>query len=116
MIEIQLERDTVRLGETVTGKIIWSFPPAKFKEGIAKLVWYTEGRGGQDYEYVQQMRFDIDPDAGQPQIFPFAFPIPGLAPISYDGKLLRVLWRVEVFPMAMITMQSTQQPIKVLPR
>lgn len=120
MIEIQLDRDTFKLGETVKGQAIWNFPKGKkYKAGCVQLLWRTEGRGSIDQELVQTISLTIDPDAVLPQVFPFAFLIPPMSPISYDGQLLRILWQVLAYPISsgiQFRPQSTQIPIQVLPR
>ncbi len=57
------------------------------------LRYYTQGRGDRDSQTVVGHEFPVDSygrvDAG------FELPVPLAGPISYDGRLIRVLWEVE---------------------
>ena len=58
-----------------------------------RLVMETEGRGDRDTRRIGEIEAAVD-EFGMAS-HPFRLPVPSDAPISYDGSLMRVLWRIE---------------------
>jgi hypothetical protein len=91
---IQIEpRDGVtafRPGDEVAGTVRWRLdrPPASF---LLRLLWYTEGAGGQDVGVVEST---LLAEPGQEGSSPFRFRLPP-GPYSFSGKLISLLWAVE---------------------
>jgi hypothetical protein len=84
MMEIALVggRASFRPGEAVEGVVTGGSPALE-----ARLFWYTEGKGTQDLEVVASQRLDA---SGR---FRLALPA---APYSFSGKLISLIWAVEV--------------------
>src|SRR5438105_294430 len=85
MIRLELSQESVHNGERVTGHATWSGgkEPRTFQV-ICR--WRIEGKGRKREEVV-------DTAGGGSQIA-FDFAIPGSGPLSYDGKLFRIVWEI----------------------
>lgn len=61
-----------------------------------RVGWHTEGRGDMDQGNAQLWRLDALPRVGslEGDRYRFETDIPSDAPVSYDGKLIRVIWAV----------------------
>jgi len=57
------------------------------------LSYHTEGRGDEDSRSAPGLEFALEVHGGLQTRFELA--VPGNSPISYDGRLLRVLWTLE---------------------
>jgi hypothetical protein len=78
-------------GETIAGTVSWQLePPLESVE--LRLVWYTEGKGDQDLEIVETAAF---PTPGIVDRRSFTLHLPD-GPYSFSGKLISVLWTLEV--------------------
>ena len=85
------ERTAFRPGETIEGAIGWELPePPQTIE--VRLFWHTRGKGTEDIEVVDQVRFDQPAAQGAE---PFRFTAPD-QPYSFSGRLISVLWSLEV--------------------
>lgn len=118
MIEIDLDDATVALGETVGGRVVWD-PSEKAPDGVkVELAFATEGRGSVDRGVVAgaEREFHGDPTMVPPW-FEFELTVPDDAPVSYDGNLIRVVWRVEArLDVAWARDPKTHVEVRVLPR
>lgn len=93
MIQVET-RDGVtsfRPGDEVAGRAWWQLdrPPS---EVVARLFWYTQGKGTQDVVVVQEETF---PAPGGQDQRKFSFRLPA-GPFSFSGQLISLLWAVEV--------------------
>ena len=99
---IEFTRAQVPAGGSVAGRIAWRpGAPAPAGEAMAWLVWRLEVvdwttlamgvSGFEDYAVVDRMR--LDPQVGTGT---FEFRIPEQGPVSYEGKLFRVIWEIVV--------------------
>lgn len=96
MIDLRLTEAQVRLGHTITGSATWHTDKAP-ERVAARVGWLTEGRGDRDDEYFGEASLDVgDSEFGTPDRFDFTLQIPPDGPPSYDGKILRIVWVVEV--------------------
>ena len=96
MIDIHLAESQVRLGRTVSGSATWHTDKAPDRVA-ARVGWVTEGRGDRDDEYFDEASLDVgQSEFGRPDRFDFTLQIPPDGPLSYDGKILRIVWVVEV--------------------
>ena len=92
---IQVEtRDGItsfRPGDEVSGRAWWQLarPPG---EVVARLFWYTQGKGTQDVVVVQEETF---PAPGGEDQRRFSFRLPE-GPFSFSGSLISLIWAVEV--------------------
>lgn len=80
-----------RPGDVVEGRAWWQIdsPPT---EVVARLFWYTQGKGTQDIGIVAEESF---PAPGAQDRRTFSFKLPA-GPFSFSGKLISLLWAIEV--------------------
>jgi len=101
MIRIVLSEETVRNGERVKGSVTWQADGSKTPRSIEVVCrWRTEGKGTKRQEIVDTVARENPPSEA---VIPFDVAIPLYGPLSYDGKLLRVIWEIAVnadLPMA----------------
>jgi hypothetical protein len=90
-LQTQDERTVYRPGETVAGVASWELPEAPRAVEV-RLFWYTEGKGTQDVEVVDSVRFESPPAAHQ-EAFELTL---GEGPFSFSGKLISLLWAIEL--------------------
>ncbi|MDO5682414.1 MAG: sporulation protein [Propionibacteriaceae bacterium] len=97
MISVEFETpEPFVVGQSVYGVATWD--PVGVTRGRAFIItvgWRTEGRGDTDTGVIAT--FNIPFTSGQPTTvttFPFQFQLPPDGPVTYHGKLLRVLWSV----------------------
>lgn len=116
MIAIDVLTDVVECGETVRGVVRWA-PEEKMPRGIdVELTYHTEGRGDLDRKVVARARHDIVEGEGAGEL-PFELVVPVDGPISYDGRLMRVIWTVTAsLDMRLARDPSSAEVITVFPR
>lgn len=92
-IHVQLIDDKIhyRPGDILEGVVFWDLPepPASVE---LRLFWATQGKGTQDVEVVHVEKFDR---AEKQDRRPFRIDLP-IGPYSVSGKLVSVVWGVEV--------------------
>jgi hypothetical protein len=89
MIRLEVTQENVRTGEQVTGHASWSSSNAKAPRDFRVTCrWRIEGKG-------RRKENVIDTAAGGNEIA-FEFGIPLSGPLSYDGKLFRIIWEIVV--------------------
>ena len=118
MIEIRLAKEAVTAGENIAGVACWisqgeSKPPEAF---VVKVGWVVEGRAGFEMNTLFEKK-EVPAAPGMPIQIAFDVPTPPEGPISYDGELVRVIWRV--FATAEISWAidpKKEVPVRVLPR
>jgi len=101
MIRIALSPETLRNGGRISGNATWRADGTKTPRKIDVICrWRVEGKGKMREEIIDRVeRADVATEA----VIPFEFDIPHHGPLSYDGKLLRIIWEVAVdvdLPMA----------------
>ena len=79
-------------GEAVAGRVDWKALPADSDSIEIRLIWFTRGKGTRDFEVVESMTVDTPTTAGETG---FQFIAPRY-PNSISGKLISVVWAVEV--------------------
>lgn len=121
MSQIQVEiRDgatSFRPGEVVEGSAFWQLATGP-REVVARLIWYTRGKGTQDVAVVEELAYDAPaPSSRQP----FRFRLPA-GPFSFSGTLISLVWAVEVLAQpgevagrAEITVSPTGEEIRLQP-
>jgi hypothetical protein len=78
-------------GEAVEGTVSWQLEkPAQSVE--LRLFWYTQGKGDQDVGVVSTVPFP-EPALQDRRGFRISLP---LGPYSFSGKLISLLWALEV--------------------
>lgn len=93
MIQVET-RDGVtsfRPGDEVSGRAWWQLDRQP-DEVVARLFWYTQGKGTQDVVVVQEEAF---PGPGREDQRTFSFRLPE-GPLSFSGRLISLIWAVEV--------------------
>jgi hypothetical protein len=93
MMQISLEKPSKAFdrGEMIRGRVEWNdLQPLKSLE--IRLIWLTRGKGDRDVSIVQQRVFTAPAPSGR-QDFEFAAPN---APYSFSGKLISLIWAIEV--------------------
>jgi hypothetical protein len=90
-ISIQLDQASseFQAGTTLSGKVLWS-TAAAIKKIELRLFWFTEGRGSQDIELVDERNWDTTGQGEEP----FEFTLPA-EPYSFSGKLISLQWALE---------------------
>lgn len=99
-IIIRLDGDTMTYqpGESFSGEYwIESLDAEQPKAIELSVLWFTEGKGGEDMAVHEFQRRDIDEgmavDPCRPE--PFATVLPN-SPLSYDGRMIHIQWCVRV--------------------
>ena len=96
MIDVRLSDSTISRGNSISGSATWTGtkPPDRV---TARVGWVTEGRGDENSEYFDEAEMEISgSEFGSVESFSFTLRVPIDGPPSYDGKILRILWVVEV--------------------
>lgn len=87
-----------RPGETLSGEyLLDSFMPGELTAIEASVLWYSEGKGDEDFAVHEFWRRDAEDgdvlDVRRPQRFSTTLPH---SPLSYDGTILKLRWCVRV--------------------
>lgn len=90
-IEIADGRTAFEPGETVEVIAGWSLPQEPEAVEV-RLAWATRGKGTEDMAVVRRERFER-PKAVDGRRFPLELPT---APYSFSGKLVSLVWILEV--------------------
>ena len=115
MIEIRVDTPLVECGETVRGLVTWSVegdrPP---RAVVVELGYRTEGRGDTDHGRAESIRHDAG--AATSGEVPFELRVPDGGPITYDGRLIRVIWSVSAsLDLQMARDEAGSAPVTVFP-
>ena len=97
-LQLTLSDEVIELGEEIRGRLVWT-PTATTKVNAATVTagWWTEGRGDRDSGALPLVSLNLPGnqfESGQSLSLSFVLKMPLLAPFTYDGKLLRILWEV----------------------
>jgi hypothetical protein len=84
-----LDAQTVECGGMITGTASWTGNRRRDQVAVALRYW-TQGRGDRNAGVVASFPLSAD-ETGQGR---FQLPVPPLGPVSYNGQLLRLFWRV----------------------
>ncbi len=90
-IELRDGKTQFRPGEMIQGAAYWKFPSAP-KSLEARLFWHTRGKGTEDVLILDSYAFA---NAKSEEARPFEFEAPE-APYSFSGKLVSVIWALEL--------------------
>ena len=93
MIRIELAQTEIRVGETLTGQVVWNAGGGKQPRKIVVAVhWIASGKG--DRRKVEVMQMSDEDVASKSQIVvPLSVEIP-FGPLTYDGKVFKISWEV----------------------
>ena len=90
--EINAQLNAYRPNEPITGEVCWSGLPTESEQIQVRLIWYTEGKGTQDFAIVASEKLDAPVQQGSHR---FEFIAPN-RPCSFSGKLISLIWAIEV--------------------
>jgi len=88
---VVLDHHLAECGGAVAGTVRWHGNGRRQRVGVV-LRYRTEGRGDVDTDVVAAVELG-DADAGESR---FRLDVPPLGPVTYNGRLLRLLWVVAV--------------------
>jgi hypothetical protein len=91
MIGLENNRKAFAPGEQIAGAVRWERPEAP-RAAEVRLCWFTRGKGNEDAAVVETVEFEA-PQAGDMREFAFLAP---LAPYSFSGTLISLIWVVEL--------------------
>ena len=96
-IQIQGNRPCFQPGEVIECDYQIDAVPAEDLTAVeASVLWYTEGKGGEDlgvHYFERRLPSDADGDLRQWRRFQTTLPN---SPLTYDGALIRIRWCVRV--------------------
>ncbi len=94
MIEIQLAQTPpeYRPGDIISGRVDWLDLDQQVTSLEVRLIWYTQGKGDQDVGVATSIPCKLTAPSGN---LPFEFSAPS-RPFSFSGKLISLIWAVEV--------------------
>lgn len=78
-------------GDTILGAVLWQLDRAP-RGAEANLLWFTRGKGTVDSSIIQTLTFDL-PQANDTRTFEWIAPE---EPYSFSGRLIAVIWAVEL--------------------
>ncbi len=78
-------------GERIRGRVRWDPDPAA-RSAHLRLLWFTQGKGDRDVGIAGDLPLD-QPAAGGERVFEFIAPT---SPPSFSGRLVSVLWALEL--------------------
>jgi hypothetical protein len=96
MIVIEVDQQTVAVGDFVTGHVRWaSEHDRRARRILVGLRWHTDGTGNRVNGYPRAMSFQPKPEH-RAAAFPFRLMVPHEGPVSFEGELITVGWTVKV--------------------
>lgn len=114
MIDITVDNSVVELGKSVSGQISWQSNKSSQKPLTVKVIWHVEGRGNKKKQTVAMSELG---KLSSGNVIPFCLDLPNTAPVSFDGKLFRVIWEVLVeIPGGLLGGTTQTTPIQVVPK
>ena len=113
--ELELQDPVAEVGGAFRGRVV---SEAEIDAGVrAVRVWLrfeAKGRGNTDGAIVDADEIPLHP--GQPFDVPFTLRVPPTVPISYDGRLIRVVWELGVrVDRRLAKDQSVERTVLVVP-
>jgi hypothetical protein len=94
-IDLEDGRTAFLPGEELTGTVSWSLDPGEKPAESAEvhLLWFTRGKGTRDADVIATERLEGAPSRSDRRDFRFRLPV---GPYSVSGKLVSIVWAVEV--------------------
>lgn len=94
MIRIELRggRTAYSCGDKITGLVRWSDLPSSAERLEIRLIWYTKGKGDRDVS-IEAQRAVATSQPNAEEKFEFIAPN---GPYSFSGKLISLIWAIEV--------------------
>lgn len=93
VLRIRLERERAWSlpGSDLSGAVRWDLD-RQVEALELRLFWYTRGRGSEDVEVVERLRF-LEPEPSGERAFSFRLPD---GPYSFSGALIALAWALEL--------------------
>ena len=95
MISIKLDVDTLMVGDFIAGRVHWAGHDRRPRRIIAAAVWETAGAGNPVRGVGRAMEFVPRRDQ-RDATFPFRLLIPHEGPLSFNGQLTGIIWKLRV--------------------
>ncbi|MGI9615715.1 MAG: hypothetical protein ACR2QO_22575 [Acidimicrobiales bacterium] len=121
-VQVDLEQGIVEVGGIFRGRLqrrgevddLASGSNQQVRAVRLTLGYETEGRGDVDKQTVAEQRFPVD-EYGRVDAS-FGLAVPSNGPISYDGRLIRVLWSIQARVDVKLAMdRTTDIPVLIIP-
>lgn len=93
-LQLQLEDHVAEPGGAFAGTVSYAASVRGARAIRLTLRFRTEGRGTDDEAVLTEHELALDPSGGLTSTG-FVLPVPRIAPISYDGSLIRIIHEVE---------------------
>ncbi len=90
-LRIHLEEAALEPGSELRGRVEWRAEGESVESVLISLLWYTEGKGTEDVEIVDQVAVEHPSTEGGHQL---SFRLPDF-PWSFSGTLISLVWAVE---------------------
>jgi hypothetical protein len=112
-LSLKLDTDVAECGDVVAGMVRWGRLESAPRGVRIELRYWTEGRGDSDGGVVAEVELDgAVQGAGR-----FELLVPEAGPMSFEGKLIRVMWAIElIIDKRLRPDPDISHPITVLPR
>ncbi len=102
-IDFETKRNAFSSGEKIVGSVRWSELGEPVENIEVRLIWYTQGKGDRDVTIVDQQTLPATAASGQSE-FEFTAPV---GPYSFSGKLISLIWAIEVIALPRRDSEST---------
>jgi hypothetical protein len=94
VIEIGIDDDSIPVGGFLTGRIRWESDKGKTpKRIVVAAEWQTKGKGDPAHGVGRATQIEPDATSGTISLRP---KIPHEGPITYEGQLLEIEWKLRV--------------------
>jgi hypothetical protein len=90
-IEIKDGKEAFGPGDSMDGSVTWDLETVPDMVEL-RLIWFTKGKGDQDYGVVATEQFR-SPRASEMRQFNFTLPT---GPYSFSGRLISLIWALEL--------------------
>lgn len=90
MIQIQMPTTKFQPSQSINATVRWQ-DLTQVAQIDVRLIWYTQGKGTQDYHVVDSKPIDTPGSTGARDI---QFTAPNW-PVSFSGELISLLWAIE---------------------
>jgi hypothetical protein len=77
-------------GEEISGTVTWQCDRPDDRVEL-RLLWFTQGKGDQDRNIVERLPLDAAAERGE-----FRLRLPSDGPCSFSGKMVAVVWALEL--------------------
>lgn len=112
-LRLHLDSAVAECGDRFTGTIEWGALDIEPSAVRVQLRWWTEGRGDKDGAVSSRIELPGAPEGSGR----FELTVPPNGPITFDGRLMRVRWVVElVLDHTLRPDPDVEEPVTVLPR